>query len=273
MLTKVCTLCKTEFPATAEYFTLKRARKDGLDSWCRKCKNNYDRKGREPQKIMQPRSIKSGYKMCTKCLSVLPASMGYFGKSKRGKYGIGSICKSCAKAYRATNSEAIKETKRKHYVSNQDYYKSKTKEWYKENKGKAKEYNKKYVAAYRKTEHGKHTLRKNYQAYLTKKRGNISLLSVEDWEKCLKYFDYKDAYTGLPMKVISQDHVIPLSKGGMYVKSNIVPCELSINSSKNDSDMEEWYLKQPFFSKQRLNKIYKWIGYDKKTNTQQLALA
>ena len=84
-------------------------------------------------------------------------------------------------------------------------------------------------------------------------------LTPEQWKQCLEFFNYKDAYTGLPMETISQDHVIPLSKNGAYTRENIIPCELSVNCSKQDSDMEEWFRKQSYFSEERLNKIYKWI--------------
>ena len=82
---------------------------------------------------------------------------------------------------------------------------------------------------------------------------------VGDWEECLMFFGYKDAYTGLPMDIPSQDHVIPVTKGGHYTKTNIVPCEKSINSSKFNHDMEEWYRKQTYFSEERLAKIKEWI--------------
>ena len=36
-----CTRCKTEKPATAEYFPLHNKKRNGLDSWCRSCRATY----------------------------------------------------------------------------------------------------------------------------------------------------------------------------------------------------------------------------------------
>lgn len=41
---KKCTKCKTEYPAMLEYFYLRRQGKNGLDAWCRSCKNMSKRK-------------------------------------------------------------------------------------------------------------------------------------------------------------------------------------------------------------------------------------
>jgi hypothetical protein len=36
-----CTKCKTDKPATAEYFPLHNKKRNGLDSWCRACRSEY----------------------------------------------------------------------------------------------------------------------------------------------------------------------------------------------------------------------------------------
>lgn len=36
-----CTRCKIEKPETSEFFPLHNRKKNGLDSWCRECRNNY----------------------------------------------------------------------------------------------------------------------------------------------------------------------------------------------------------------------------------------
>jgi len=42
-MTKTCTKCKLEYPATSEYFTSNKRGKNGLHSWCRKCTNKQSR--------------------------------------------------------------------------------------------------------------------------------------------------------------------------------------------------------------------------------------
>ena len=41
METKVCTRCKEEKPRDSIHFPLHNKKKDGLDSWCRKCRACY----------------------------------------------------------------------------------------------------------------------------------------------------------------------------------------------------------------------------------------
>jgi hypothetical protein len=36
-----CTRCKTEKPATAEFFPPHSKKRNGFDSWCRKCRSTY----------------------------------------------------------------------------------------------------------------------------------------------------------------------------------------------------------------------------------------
>jgi 5-methylcytosine-specific restriction endonuclease McrA len=67
------------------------------------------------------------------------------------------------------------------------------------------------------------------------------------------------------------EHVIPISKGGTHVLSNIVPACQSCNYSKRDKDAEAWYRAQPFFCKKRWAKILKVMGASK-GSPQQLAL-
>lgn len=42
--TKQCTKCLLTFPATREYFTANKSKKDGLNGWCKKCQYEYHRK-------------------------------------------------------------------------------------------------------------------------------------------------------------------------------------------------------------------------------------
>ncbi len=37
----ICTRCKTDKPETSEFFPLHNKKNNGLDSWCRECRNKY----------------------------------------------------------------------------------------------------------------------------------------------------------------------------------------------------------------------------------------
>ena len=80
----------------------------------------------------------------------------------------------------------------------------------------------------------------------------------------LSFFDWKCAYTGEPIKEdlsnCHREHIVPISRGGDNGIWNIVPSLDWVNLSKNDSELECWYKKQPYFSEDRLNKIYEYMN-------------
>ena len=274
MESKICYACKQEKPATNEYFSKNKNKLDGLSSRCKLCDKEYKKKyyveyGEEVRaktnqykkdnaEIVKERNKKYWYDNHDVNIQ---RSKEQYQKHKEERL------KSC-KEWRERNLDRIRETKKKYGLKNKDAIKLKRDEYRLNNKESQKIRQKKYSQSPK----GKLTYMLGCVRRRTREKDLIATLTKQQFEECLKYFDYKDAYTGLPMEVISQDHVIPLSKGGGYVRQNIVPCEININQSKNDSDMEEWYRKQLFFSEERLKKIYKWTGYDEKTGIQQIAL-
>ena len=61
------------------------------------------------------------------------------------------------------------------------------------------------------------------------------------------------------VRKLTMDHVIAVSMGGSTDVSNIIPACQSCNSSKQNRDMIAWYTKQPFYSKQRLDNIIRYL--------------
>jgi len=57
-------------------------------------------------------------------------------------------------------------------------------------------------------------------------------LTFEQWEAIIRAYRGRCAYCGRKMKKLTQDHVIPVSLGGSYIASNIIPSCLICNSSK-----------------------------------------
>lgn len=92
-----------------------------------------------------------------------------------------------------------------------------------------------------------------------KVKENGGTWTLDEWNQCLVYFDYRDAYTGEPLTTTEMEHIMPLSKGGTNNIYNIVPANKSTNASKNNSDLWEWYSQQPYFSWERYLKICLWI--------------
>lgn len=88
-----------------------------------------------------------------------------------------------------------------------------------------------------------------------------SELTEKEWEFAIKYFNGKCAYCGAYTSNPTKDHVKPLHQGGTLSKENVVPCCKKCNSSKKDHEMLSWYQKQPFYSKNRAQKIFDYIDF------------
>lgn len=71
--------------------------------------------------------------------------------------------------------------------------------------------------------------------YRANKRGALvnDLTSVQ-WEHIKQRWHYRCAYCGCTPARLTQDHVIPLSRGGNHTAANIVPACQPCNSSKHD---------------------------------------
>jgi hypothetical protein len=235
--------------------------------------------------------MNSLYRKCNGCGNTYPVTSEFFTKNSSVKSGFYSLCKQCKadrdlqyriqnkdkkrvtdKAYREKNKETVSERQKAYYYENHEAEKLKRKNYYYANKEKMIEQHKEYVSqninVVRKY---KKKWRKNNPEKLaiiahnrrSQKKSLEYSLTPEQWKHCLEFFNYRDAYTGLPMSTISQDHIVPLAKGGTYTSDNIVPCEINVNCSKQDSDMESWFRKQPYFSEHRLKRIYEWIRKNK----------
>ena len=118
---------------------------------------------------------------------------------------------------------------------------------------------KKCKKAWNTSEHGKELLKERNHRRKAIKKGSFGDYTEKEWNECLEFFNYKDAYTGLDMRTVSRDHVIPISKGGTNCINNLVPCEFTVNCSKNNNDLLEWYIKQEYFDLGRYNKILLWL--------------
>ena len=57
----------------------------------------------------------------------------------------------------------------------------------------------------------------------------------------------------------SLDHIIPRFKSGFSFRYNLIPCCRRCNQDKASMEMETWYKKQTFFSKEKLSKIKNWM--------------
>lgn len=89
----------------------------------------------------------------------------------------------------------------------------------------------------------------------------------EQIKECISFFDNKCAYSGKNLDDTSRtnklhrEHIVALANGGTNWIWNICTSTASVNTSKNNKNMEEWYREQSYFSEERLAKIYEWQKY------------
>ena len=242
---KVCSICKEAYPMTEEYFCRSNRIKDGFRGQCKNCKHKVDY---EDVKAHVQKKNKERYEKNKDEISL---------KNKE---------------YRLANAEWYKEYNKSYYILNSKEIKSKANAYYHSNKNEIAEKRKEYSRLWWKTDRGvqKRRLYKHKRKALSRLLPNA--FTTQEWKEAIDYFGGTCAYCGESCGEFHQDHVIPLSKGGGYIKQNIIPACPACNLSKNAQDMEIWYLKQSFYSLDRVDKIHSWIGVDPKYNTQQLSI-
>ena len=184
-----------------------------------------------------------------------------------------------AKIYREANKVAIAERTKSYYEANRDAIIERGKLNYETNKESISEQKKLYrkinkeaismhKKLYLQANRGKHNISEQRREAI--KRQLPSTLTLAQWELIKISFDGRCCYCGKE-EPLTQEHFIPLSKGGEYTHNNILPACQSCNSSKNTRDFLIWYPKQFFYSKKREQKILKYLNY--KNEVQQFSLA
>lgn len=202
-------------------------------------------------------------KKCGKCGELLVAWSGNFVKRKASKDGLASQCKRCKKKYRNQYYQEHKEEElkksRRYKEEHREEIKEQRKGYYEEHKEERAEYDKQYRINNPHVVFNYHNKRRNK----LKNQGRGT--TKEQWLEMMKFFEFKCAYSGTPLKEginRSVDHLDCIDNGGLNEIWNLVPMHMPYNSSKHNSeDMLDWYKKQPFFSEERLNKIYEWVEY------------
>ena len=232
--TRICSKCKTEYPATSEFFPKDSGTKSGLYCQCKKCKNEYKRDPIHEKQRGKKYRLKNANKIKIK-----------------------------NKQYRLDNLDREREYHKKYYKDNVEKIKEYYKKYCKDNAEKQKEcskrWNKEHPAAMRIINQ-----RRNSQ-----KRSLPATFTVKQWNNCKQAFDNKCAYCGKE-KILTQDHFVPLSKEGGYTINNIIPACKSCNSSKGGKYFSDWYPSHKFYSKRRECNVFKYLSIYE--NVQQLKI-
>ena len=222
----------------------------------------YNKKYYEQNKKAKPKEKPPKYKTCTSCGKLLPNTKEYFyegGKRKDGTKPLKSICKECEKLYHKTQDKI-------YYQEHKERKKETNKVWYQKNR---EERSKKWQE-YRKSEHGKQVIAAKRFNERSRRRSweqnQGKGITSEQYKEVMSFFDWRCAYSGEKLKKDTRtlDHIISLKQGGDHEIWNLVPMTRSLNSSKQEKDMLEWYKEQDCYDPKRLAKIYEWQEYARK---------
>lgn len=244
MLLKTCCRCRVVRPITDFYRRFGAG--DGLQSECKfchieKCRRSVNKNRASPSP-----------KACTSC-GVLKEPSEYYRDSYHID-GLQSVCKICARervgSYRDSHREVVIQRKRVAYYSKPKTFPRKTlsadgvviKASPKarlcrrcgQTRGIGDFYrNKNHMASYCKycmIALAAERKQKNFSS-------DIATLTPCQWESILAGWDYRCAYCGSADKSLCQDHVTPVTRGGLYTSGNIVPACKSCNSRKGNKDV------------------------------------
>lgn len=167
----------------------------------------------------------SGFKYCKRCDTIKSVS-----EFTKGSSGYWHICKKCY-AQQKKNERSTPEGRKAAQLA--------CSKWYSTPHGMQHEKNR---------SHARRSL-KTHNSYVT----------AEQWAGTLEYFYNSCAYCGESAN-LTQDHIVPLSKGGENTVSNVVPACKHCNYSKGPKDMLTWYVEQECFDIGRLMRIQKFTG-------------
>lgn len=99
-------------------------------------------------------------------------------------------------------------------------------------------------------------------------RGSIGLhVTGSKIRERFAQFDGRCAYCG-GTGDMQIEHLVPISRGGTHVLSNILPACQRCNFSKSNADAEAWYRAQPYFSQRRWARIKRVLGIGKGSSAQ-----
>jgi len=109
------------------------------------------------------------------------------------------------------------------------------KQWAVNNPDKFRAYRQKWISD---PENYQRKLIMNAKRRAIKRGVAINDFTIDDWNVVLCQHEYRCVYCGKEFPTLTQDHVIPLSRGGNHTKDNIVPACRSCNSRKGNRLIE-----------------------------------
>jgi 5-methylcytosine-specific restriction endonuclease McrA len=199
-------------------------------------------------------------KVCKTCGLWLP--FGGFHAHPRYAGGYRPHCRKCryqnereqANAYRSRPEVVEKNRARDYerYWSNPEHHRQRRRDWAARNpdKARAQNYTERHLAAlraYAETEEGRKARRETQKRYRQSEHGKVQVCINEhlrrasgkvtpgEWLAILAAYERTCAYCGDAAETLWMDHVLPVARGGLTVRENIVPACPPCNRRKQDN--------------------------------------
>jgi len=137
---------------------------------------------------------------------------------------------------------------------------------------KYKETNRKRVREFNQTEKGKEYRVVQQHRRKARLKDLPQTYTAMEWRDDKARFDYHCAYCGKELSRFHQDHIVALINGGPYIRGNILPSCDVCNTDKSSNDLVSWYPGQPFYTRERLIKIYEHIKEFESEYTRDLVI-
>lgn len=250
---KECSTCRQDQPLS-EF----RSTKNGYRTQCRNCSRIAcaARAGRSEnvKKKIERESFLRAFPMLKFCQKgnhfLRKDQFNIYRKSSDGLY---PTCRECRRRFREENKQKIQTSKRRYRNENKETTRARARaRWARfanelnskrnrsrwANPEKIRERNRRYY------ERNKETCKLNskYQGIKrrARKHGAQGCFSVNDWNSKLKYHGYRCYICGIDGVMLTQDHKIPLARGGSNWIANIGPACDSCNKKKHQRTIKEY---------------------------------
>ena len=163
-------------------------------------------------------------KICIKCHQSLP--LDQFHRRTRARDGHDSQCKGCRVTWYAANAEKRRAQHKAWRLANPEQVRARGKARYAAHREQARTQDKEWCVV-----NPEKKLARNHQRRARKNGAAINDFTADQWREMKQLFHGRCAYCGKKAR-LTQDHILPLSKGGNHTANNIVPACQSCNSKK-----------------------------------------
>jgi len=251
---KTCSIC-WQTKRLSDFYRRGRKASSSYRSECKACSyrqwktwysrpDSRERKSGWPQRYYgQPMDAKT----CSVCWQTKPLS-DFYRRRERGPRSYHPECKACSyrqwKTWysRPRNREKKIGWLRRYYRQHHDQALAKRREYHKRYYLRNKDGLYLKHRAYITSPRGREVQREANRRHRARQRGAMhtpSVLTVEDWKLLLDDFDYACAWCGVQFSESNsaeQDHIVPVSRGGLHTLENIVPACRSCSSRWQDKE-------------------------------------